>query len=85
MSVAPLMGEHDTEKRKSAFSLVVLWLSVSGLWSAATFLRVERVWVPITGWDEVLEGPWLWLSLLIPPVMFAVILLSIHEIRKDRG
>lgn len=54
--------------------LVTLWVVVTALWTAATLLRIDRVWVPRAGWDRVLHGSWLWLSLGVPPIIFALFL-----------
>ena len=56
-----------------------LWAVVSGLWTVATLLRVNRVWVPLIGWHRIISGPALWSSLILPPLMFAVILIVIHR------
>jgi hypothetical protein len=53
---------------------VTLWIVVSGLWTVATALRIESVWVPGAGWAAVLNSGFTWISLLVPPLMFAVIL-----------
>jgi hypothetical protein len=61
--------------------LVALWFVVSAFWTAATILRVDEAWVPILGWWRILDGPWLWLTLILPPLMFAAILAAIHLIK----
>jgi hypothetical protein len=59
---------------------VVLWIITTGLWTVATVLRVQRVWVPIMGWHAVLGSVYTWVSLFLPPWMFAIILLSIKRV-----
>jgi hypothetical protein len=54
--------------------LRVLWVLVSVLWTVATLLRISRVWAPRIGWHRIIEGPWLWISLIAPPLIFALIL-----------
>jgi len=63
--------------------LRTLWFLVSGLWTVATLLRVDRVWVPLLGWHRIIAGAWLWCSLIVPPVIFAMIVAAIH--RKATG
>jgi hypothetical protein len=76
--------ELDRARREPAFRLLVLWVLTSGLWTVATILRVYRVWVPAVGLGRAIEGPWLWVSLILPPLMFAAILAVIHLIRTGR-
>lgn len=64
--------------------LVSLWVVVTALWTAATLLRVDRVWVPGTGWEHVLHGSWLWLSLGSPPLLFALVLAYVHQVIRFR-
>jgi hypothetical protein len=66
-------------KQKIQVRLRSLWIVVSMLWTVATLLRINRVWVPMTGWEGVIEGPWMWMSLLGPPLIFALILVAIHK------
>jgi len=84
MSAAPIVGKPDKAQRKNAFRPVTLWLVVSGLWTAATVLRLYTAWVPFESWRFAVEGQWIWISLIIPPVMFAVILAAIHLIKIAR-
>jgi hypothetical protein len=76
--------ELDTARREPAFRVLALWLLASGLWTIATILRVYSVWVPAVGWRRAIEGPWLWVSLVLPPLMFAGVLLVVHLIRRSR-
>jgi len=55
---------------------------VTGLWTLATLLRVERVWVTVVDWRGVFAGHWIWISLLLPPTMFAVVLRAIYQLGK---
>ena len=65
-------------------SLLRLWLVVSALWTIATGIRVIRVWLPIEGWQGVFAGPWLWLELLLPPLMFGSIILAVRQVADNR-
>jgi hypothetical protein len=58
----------------------MVWIMVTGLWTAATILRMNRVWVPVLGWHGVLENIYTWVSLLLPPWIFAVVLLAVKRI-----
>ena len=64
---------------------LALWIVVSGFWLLATLLRVWRVWVPQIGWKGTLAGPWIWLVLLVPPLMFAVMIFSTYRMTKHHG
>ena len=76
--------ELDRARREPAFRVLALWVLVSGLWTVATILRFYRVWVPAVGWRRAIEGPWLWVGLILPPLMFAAMLAVIHRIRTSR-
>lgn len=52
-----------------------LWIIVRALWICASLLRVDRVWVPVVGWPSIPRGPWFWLTLVLPPAMFGIIIL----------
>lgn len=60
--------------------LVRLWLIVSGLWTIATLLRVERLWLTREHWHDAIGGPWLWIELCLPPALFAVVLLAVTRL-----
>ena len=60
----------------------MVWIMVSGLWTAATILRIDRVWVPVFGWNGVLGNVYTWVSLLLPPWIFAVILLAVKRVES---
>jgi hypothetical protein len=60
-------------------SLRPLWIVVSGIWIAATLLRIKRVWVPRIGWHETLASPVLWTSLILPTSMTALIIGAISR------
>lgn len=78
------MTEQDKAGRKNSPGPLRLWILLSGFWTVATLLRVDRVWVPLIGWRRVLEGPWIWISLIVPPLMFAVPLIVLHMLRRAR-
>jgi hypothetical protein len=79
-----MVGELDKVRREPAFRLVLLWILTSALWAVATVLRLYRVWVPAVGWQKAVEGPRLWVSLILPPLMFAAVLAAIRLIRTGR-
>jgi hypothetical protein len=63
-----------------------LWFLVTALWTTATLLRVHRVWVPLVGWHRIIAGPWLWISLLAPPLLFALVLAAVRRtVLADRA
>ncbi len=64
--------------------LLPLWTVVSGLWTAATLLRVNQVWVPLIGWHDTLVRPLFWISLLAAPAIFAVVFGAIHRRTNHR-
>src|SRR5271155_1572780 len=85
-SRSDIAAEPDQARRKEPSGFLLLWVVVSVLWIAATLLRIHRVWVPLVGWQGALAGPWMWISLILPPLMFAVILVAVYYIsRRDRG
>ncbi|HXY98936.1 MAG TPA: hypothetical protein VEI03_02980 [Stellaceae bacterium] len=84
MHSEPAAREEDKTGGDRVGRLLTLWIVASGLWTVATVLRVYRVWVPGVGWWKLVGGPWLWASLILPPVMFAVVLAAIHRIRRGR-
>ncbi len=65
-------------------NLVLLWLIVSGIWTIATLLRMDRVWVPGRGWPAVLDDGVTWASLLAPPLTFAAVLLFVSVVAGVR-
>jgi hypothetical protein len=65
-------------------NFVVLWIIVSGLWTVATVMRIQRAWAPVPGWPAVLGNPLAWVSLFMPPLMFAIILLAMKRIATER-
>jgi hypothetical protein len=60
------------------YSLLRLWLVVSVLWTVATVLRLPGAALSFLAWPA-------WLSFLLPPLMFAVILAAVHQIALARG
>jgi hypothetical protein len=79
----PEEGPHVPRRGEHYF--LKLWLIVSAFWTAATLLRVARLWVPIEGWPAILGGPWMWLELVIPPVMVGVVIFAVRQIGKTRN
>jgi hypothetical protein len=63
----------------------MLWIVVSGLWVVATWLRIQRFWVPGLGWSAVLDSTFTWVSLLIPPLVFAIVLAGMSRIAARSG
>ena len=60
-----------------------LWLVVTLLWTGATLLRAERVWVPVEGWPAILRGSWLWVELTLPPLMLGAIILAVRQVASN--
>jgi hypothetical protein len=75
----PAEEEQRARQVQDRRRLLTLWVVVTALWTAATLLRIERVWVPRAGWDHVLRQPWLWLSLSAPPLIFALLFIYVHH------
>lgn len=85
----PLPAASDSTDRGRLRSaggpnFVSVWLIVSGLWIVATGLRIHRVWMPMVGWPTVLSSVFTWASLLLPPLMFAIVLLAVKRIAAPR-
>ncbi len=78
------VAEQDKAGRNNGSRLMLLWAVVSGLWTVATVLRIDSVWVSLVGWQNAVEDPFLWINLILPPSMFAVILAAIHQIKTAR-
>ena len=66
---------RDRARRNPNF--ITLWLIVSCLWTVATVLRMWRTW---GGWPEVLSSPMSWVSVLLPPLIFALVLFAMSRI-----
>jgi hypothetical protein len=81
MNAEPMVRNQDKADRKTAFRPVTLWILVSGLWTCATLLRIYTVWIPFADWRFADESRWIWVSLVIPPAMFGVILAAIHVMK----
>ncbi len=60
-----------------------LWLAVALLWTGATLLRVARVWVPVEGWPAILRGPWLWIELALPSLIFGLIIFAVRQVASN--
>ena len=71
---------HTSREMARNPNFVTLWIIVSGLWLVATFLRIQRVWVPGLGWPAVLNSTFTWISLLVPPPLFAIVLAAMSRI-----
>jgi hypothetical protein len=61
-----------------------LWAVVTALWTAATLFRVVRIWVPIEGWQRVVAGPWLWLELVLPPLMLGIVTVVVCQLAQNQ-
>jgi len=79
-SGAALNGAMRDKLGQDTRRLVMLWIVVTGLWTAATLLRVNRIWAPGTGWAHILSEPWIWLSLGVPPAVFALLLFYLRQV-----
>jgi hypothetical protein len=66
-------------RRGNPPSLRTLWVLVSGLWIVATLLRINRVWAPVMGWHRIFERPWIWTTLIVPPLIFALLLGAVRK------
>jgi hypothetical protein len=64
--------------------LLKLWIIVATIWAIATLLRVDRVWRLTEEWAAIVRGPWLWLELVLPPLMFGCIIFAIRYIARSQ-
>jgi len=64
--------------------LLKLWIIVATIWAIATLLRVDRVWRLTEEWAAIVRGPWLWLELALPPLMFGCIIVVIGYIARSQ-
>jgi hypothetical protein len=85
--------EHDIEtdshrtdrpQPQSGPGFVGLWFIVTALWTISAIMRMKRVWVPLMGWPAVLGSIYTWVSLCLPPWMFAIILLATKRLATAR-
>lgn len=79
-SIEALDSELRAKLAEDTRRLVMLWVVVSGLWTTATLLRIGRVWMRGGQWDRILHEPWLWISLGVPPLVFALLLIYLRQI-----
>lgn len=63
---------------------VKLWIVVTVLWTVATLLRVDRVWRLTEEWAAIVRGPWLWLELALPPIVFGGVTIAVGYIARAR-
>jgi hypothetical protein len=63
----------------------MLWVIVTTLWTVASVLRIQRTWVPGTAWPVILGDVYTWVSLFLPPLLFAIILLAVKRIAAAGG
>jgi hypothetical protein len=85
LTTARPTGEVRSERKvETCRHLITLWVVVTALWTTATVFRIDRVWVPRAGWDGVLHGSWLWLSLGVPPVIFALVVTYVCQVIRIR-
>jgi hypothetical protein len=61
-----------------------LWAVVTVLWTAATLFRIVRIWVPIEGWWRIVGGPWLWLELGLPPLIFGIVTVAVCQLAEKQ-
>jgi hypothetical protein len=71
-----------SRRRGRSPNFVALWCIVSGLWTVATCLRIQRAW---GGWPAVLGSPFTWISLLLPPLVFAIVLIAMNWVARRTG
>jgi len=67
-------GDRPPGEQRPGF--VAIWVIATGLWTAATLLRMQQVWVPAVGRPAVLGDARTWVELFLPPWIFAIILLG---------
>ena len=60
--------------------LLKLWIVVVVIWTVATLSRVDRVWRLTEDWAAIVRGPWLWLELALPPIIFGCVIVAIRYI-----
>jgi hypothetical protein len=65
-------------------SFVALWGVVTVLWTISTVLRINRTWVPVMGWHAVIGSVYTWISLFLPPWMFAIVMLALKRLASGR-
>lgn len=64
----------------------MLWFVTSAFWTAATLLRMHYANVNGTAWMDMMANQVVWISLLLPPLMFAVIIAAVRcVIRTHRA
>jgi hypothetical protein len=76
--------EDPRPARRDDYYFLKLWLVVSALWTAATLLRVARLWGAVEGWSGILGGPWIWLELVLPPIMFGAVIFAVRQIADNQ-
>jgi hypothetical protein len=72
------------EGDRGGWHLFVAWVIVSGLWIAATLLRVRRLLLQTEGWSAIISSRGFWIGLLFPPVMFAAVFLITYRRARRR-
>jgi hypothetical protein len=70
---APMLGGRSP-------NFVALWFIVSGLWTVATVCRIQRTWC---GLPSALSSRFTWVSLVLPPLLFALVLLAMSRIADN--
>ena len=75
---------QPTHGRATRARLWILWVLVSGLWTVAALLRIDRVWVPLIGWHRIIGGLWIWISLVAPPLIFALVIGAVEKRIRGR-
>ncbi len=71
-------------RRADAPNFVLVWIVVSSLWTLATGLRMQRTWMPGPVWPDLLGKPLAWISVFLPPLLFAIILLAVKRVATAR-
>jgi hypothetical protein len=75
---------RDSGSSRTRPGFIPLWMIVTGLWTVATIMRIQGVWVPQVGWSAVLCSVYFWLSLIIPPWLFATVMLAVKRTATTR-
>jgi hypothetical protein len=59
-----------------------LWLVVALLWTGATLYRVARMVADVEGWPAILRGPWLWVEVAFPWLVFGAVILALRYVAR---
>jgi hypothetical protein len=57
-------------------------LVLTTIWTSADILRMQRFWVPVRGWEAISSNALTWVTRLLPPALFGIILLISCALKK---